>query len=168
MGLKWFRFLGPRGSGSHEFLPWDLDNAWGKFGMTGSATDRAQASISYPWMGRHRLLERMMRVPTFQDRYRKVLRELLAKVFVPERLHRRVDEMAALLRPALAEESPRKRERFETAVTSTSLADVADRGGRGGWNRTPHPLKGFITERARSLAEQLAGRSEGVRIEGRW
>ena len=169
-GQNFYLWLGPD-SGRFQFLPWDLDNAWGKFGMTGSATDRAQASISHPWMGRHRLLERMMQVPAFQDRYRKVLQELMATAFVPDRLHRRVDEMAALLRPALAEESPRKLARFETAVTATRLEDATDRGGgggRGGWNRSPHPLKWFITERARSVAEQLAGRSEGVLIEGRW
>jgi spore coat protein CotH len=31
-----------------HFLPWDLDTAWGKFGVSGSAMDRAEASIRQP------------------------------------------------------------------------------------------------------------------------
>ena len=150
-----------------QFIPWDLDNAWGKFGSTGSAPDRAQASIRRPWMGRHRLLERIMAVPEFERRYLQSLETLLATVFIPERLHRRVDELAALLRPVVAEESPRKFARFEQAVSMTSLAEPGAEGREFGRNRRPHPLKWFITERARSVREQLAGTSEGVILE-RW
>ena len=145
-----------------QFLPWDLDNAWGKFGWAGSATDRARASIRRPWMGDHRFLERMWEVPGFEERYRLELRRALERWFVPERLHRRVDELAALLRPVVAEESGSKAARFEQAVSATQLPDPAADGPRSGRNRPPHPLKWFITERSRSVHAQLVGEEEGV------
>ena len=150
-----------------QFIPWDLDNAWGKFGGGGSAADRVHASIRHPWMGSHRLLERVMAIPEFQERYLHDLEELLTTVFVPELLNRRVDELAALLRPVVAEESPRKFARFGQAVTDTRL-DPTSGDGRGfGRSRRPHPLKWFITERAKSVREQLAGTRDGVILE-RW
>lgn len=157
-GQNFYLWLSPD-TERFQFIPWDLDNAWGKFGWAGSARDLARASIGHPWMGRHRLLERLLAVPEFQARYRQVLEELLTTVFVPERLHQRVDELAALLRPVVAEESPRKFSRFDRAVTDTSF-DPATRDSSGpGRNRPPHPLKWFITERARSVRKQLAGGS---------
>lgn len=160
-GQNFCLWLHPQ-TGRFQFLPWDLDNAWGKFGWVGSASDRARASIRRPWMGRHRFLERMWGVPGFEERYRQALREMLDTVFVPERLHRRVDEMAAMLRPVVAEESPVKAARFEQAVTALRPADPSTDGPRSGWNRPPHPLKWFITERSRSVRAQLAGEEEGI------
>lgn len=154
-------------TGRFQFLPWDLDNAWGRFGMAGAAQDRARASIRHPWMGQHRFLERMMAVPEFEARYRKVLAELLETTFVPATLTARVDTLAGLLRPILAEESPRRFSRFEQAVTATRWQDPGDAGPGFGRNRSPHPLKWFIGERAKSVRDQLAGADEGVRLE-RW
>lgn len=164
-GQNFYLWLSPE-SQKFQFLPWDLDNAWGRFGMTGSTMDRAHASIMHPWMGRHRLLERVMAVPEFQSRYRQTLQELLDRVFVPEQLHRRVDELAAQLRPVVAEESQRKSSRFERAVTEINFDGNAGDGGGFGRNRPPHPLKWFIMERAKSVRDQLAGTSEGERLEG--
>jgi spore coat protein H len=165
-GQNFYLWLSPD-TQRFQFLPWDLDNAWGRFGMVGSATDRAEASIMHPWLGNHRLLERIMVVPEFERRYRSTLDELLRDVFVPAKLHRRVDELAALLRPLIAEESARKLARFEQAVTRTRLESAEDDGRGFGRNRPPHPLKWFITERARSVRAQLDGTSEGVQLE-RW
>ncbi len=165
-GQNFYLWLSPD-TQRFQFLPWDLDNAWGKFGAAGSATDRAEASIMHPWIGEHRLLERLFTVPDFQRRYRSALEGLLADVFVPEKLHRRVDELATVLRPLVAEESARKLARFEKAVTLTRREDPEDDGRGFGRNRPPHPLKWFIAERTRSVRAQLDGKSEGVRLE-RW
>ncbi|MBX3731662.1 MAG: CotH kinase family protein [Verrucomicrobiae bacterium] len=164
-GQNFYVWLDPD-SGRFHFMPWDLDNAWGRFGMAGSAMDRAHASIDRPWVGRHRLLERVMGVPEFQMRYRAVLAELLDTVYVPEVLHRRVEALAAPLRPIVSEESHRRGARFERAVTSTALEEP---DGEAGWgrDRAAHPLKWFIAERAASVRAQLAGTEPGV-ILGRW
>jgi len=164
-GQNFYLWLDPATDRFH-FMPWDLDNAWGRFGMVGSPRDRAHASVERPWVGGHRLLERMLAVPEFHARYRAVLGSLLDSVFVPERLFRRVEEMAAQLRPVLAEESSRRAARFEEAVTVSEGDEWAAEPGFG--RRGPaHPLKWFIAERAASVRAQLAGTEEGV-ILSRW
>jgi spore coat protein H len=150
-----------------QFIPWDLDNAWGKYGWAGPASDRANASIRHPWMRRHALLERILEVPEFRDRYLAELGKALDTLFIPERLHRRVDELAALLRPVVAEDSQRKAPRFEQAVTATAPVEAYQDSPEFGRNRPPHPLKWFITERAASVRAQLRGESEGIVLE-RW
>lgn len=145
-----------------QFIPWDLDHGWGDFTIVGSPEDLAHASIWHPWKNQHRLLERMMAVPDFQARYRKALEDMLATVFVPEHLHRRIDELAAALRPEVAEESTRRAVRFEEAVTETKLGAASRNGSGWGRNRPPYPLKWFITERERFVREQLARSREGV------
>ncbi len=164
-GQNYYMWLAPEPQ-RFLFLPWDLDNAWGRFGGA-SAGERAAASIRHPWIGEHRLLERLFAVPAFRERYFATLERLLDEVFVPERLHRRVDELAALVRPLVAEESRRKHERFEQAVTQTTPRTDEEDGRGFGRNRPPHPLKWFITERAKSVRAQLAGESEGV-VPTRW
>jgi len=164
-GQNFYLWIDPA-TGRFHFLPWDLDNAWGRFGMVGSAMDRAHASVDRPWAGEHRLLERMLDVPEFRARYRAVLGELLDSVFVPDRLHQRVDTMAALLRPVFAEESPRRAARFGQAVTTTTLDESANEPGFGR-RRAVHPLKWFIAERAASVRAQLAGDEDGI-VLGRW
>ncbi|MBN8246193.1 MAG: CotH kinase family protein [Verrucomicrobia bacterium] len=164
-GQNFYLWLDPATERFH-FLPWDLDNAWGRFGMVGSARDRAHASVDRPWAGDHRLLERMLAVPGFRTRYRAVLGELLDSVFLPERLFPRVDAMAALLRPVFAEESPRRASRFGQAVTVTEWEESADEPGFGR-RRAVHPLKWFIAERAASVRAQLVGAEDGVVLD-RW
>ena len=53
-------------------------------------------------------------------------------------------------------------ETIEQAVTALRPADPSTDGPRSGWNRPPHPLKWFVTERSRSVRAQLAGEEEGV------
>jgi spore coat protein CotH len=160
-GQNFYLWLDPR-SNRFVFLPWDLDQAWGEFQPISSLEDRAHASIMHPWVGEHRLLERTMAVEEFSKLYRARLRELVETEFAPAKLHRRVDELAAWLRPVVAEESPWKRNRFEGAITGEPVAG-GDNNGLG-WDhgRPPHPLKWFIAERAESVRDQLDGRSEGV------
>ncbi|HAB18459.1 MAG TPA: CotH kinase family protein [Verrucomicrobiota bacterium] len=165
-GQNFYLWLSPD-THKFQFIPWDLDNAWGKFGAAGSVSDRAHASIMHPWMSSHRLLERVMAVPEFKSLYQRTLQDLLTRIFVPERLNLRVDELARLLRPVVVEESPRKSSRFAQAVDATSLGDSANEGPGFGRNRAPHPLKWFISERAESVRAQLAGENSGVRLE-RW
>lgn len=150
-----------------QFIPWDLDNAWGKFGWVGAPAERANASIRHPWMRRHPLLERILEVPGFRDRYIAVLQSTLDTLFIPERLHRRVDDLSALLRPIVAEDSQRKAPRFEQAVTATTPVDAYEDSPEFGRNRPPHPLRWFITERAASVRAQLRGQSDGVILD-RW
>jgi spore coat protein H len=160
-GQNFYLWLSPD-TQRFQFIPWDLDHGWGDFVIAGSPSELAHTSIWHPWMGRHRLLERIMVVPDFEARYRRALEDMLANAFAPGHLLARVDELAAHLRPVVAEDSPRKFARFGAAVTETHH----DKSGRDssdfGRSRPPFPLKWFIMERARSVRAQLDGTEEGV------
>lgn len=154
-----------------QFIPWDLDHAFGQFPLIGTQELREQLSIHRPWQGDSRFLERVFQVPAFKQRYLAVLAELNRTLCRPERLRAQVDELAAVLRPAVAEESPEKLEHFERAVAGQS-AEPYRPGGFGGARRSGgpgpgfafaarKPIKGFVPARWQSIEDQLAGRAEG-------
>lgn len=152
--------------------PWDLDHSWGEFGWIGTARQREDASLMHPWVGENRFLERMLAVESVAEAYRRELRRLLDTVFLPDRLHRRIDELAAILRPVIAEFSTDRLERFERAVgepppdrTADATADVSAASDAADAEPSDrhrvHNLKRFITARAASARDQLEGRRTG-------
>lgn len=158
-GQNFLLYLEPR-TKRFGFIPWDLDQCWGKFGYIGTIRQREQASLWHPWVGENRFLERMLRVSAVQAAYRRELERLLATLFVPERLGRRMDELALIARPFVAEESPRRLARFEREVA----AEVSDVTNPGKTNSTPRGFcfRRFFKARAASVTAQLDGRSQGV------
>ena len=159
-GQNFYLYLDPR-SNRFGFIPWDLDAAWGGFPFVGIPTTREQASIWRPWASRNRFLERVMAVPEFRRLYRARLEEMLATVFQPERLLRRVDALAAVLRGPIAAESDYRLRRFDQAVSGQWLPGDRDQA-RQGPRQPPHQIKRFIINRAASVRAQLDGASKGV------
>src|SRR5436190_20161187 len=86
------------------FIPWDLDAAWGNFWI-GPKQELERASIWHSWVGENRFLERVMAVEEFRRIYRSHLEDFLARLYVPDRLHRRIDEIAAVIRDPIAAQS---------------------------------------------------------------
>ncbi|MBI1842623.1 MAG: CotH kinase family protein [Verrucomicrobia bacterium] len=175
-------------SGRLQFIPWDLDHSFGQFGMRGSQEERENLSIEKPWQGENRFLERVFKVDAFKTRYLARLREFSETLFDPKRLASQVDELAAVIRPSIQEESREKAERFETAVSGKPLAGGfpgfggpgrggGDRGGfggpqpggpggppPGGFGGQIKPIKTFAPIRAESVKDQLAGKSPGSKL----
>ncbi len=162
-GQNFYIYLDP-GSNKFGFIPWDLDLAWGGFFLLGTARERERASIWHPWVGEHRLLERVMAQEEFRKIYRAQLEDLLARQFVPGRLSQRIDQVAGAIRGAVAAESDFRLGKFECAVSGTrpelSTGEVTH-----GPNRPAHQLKRFIEARAVSVRQQLDGKSEGIILE---
>jgi spore coat protein CotH len=146
------------------FIPWDLDHSWGEFPFIGTAEQREQASIAHPWEGENRFLERLFAVPAFQERYRRELAHLLDTLFVPARLRAKVDELAAAVRPAIAEQSAKRLGRFETAVSDRFTDGPRDGGNPMDPNRPVWQVKRYFDARAASVRDQLAGKSEGMLV----
>lgn len=162
-GQNFYIYLDPD-SNKFGFIPWDLDLSWGGFFLLGTTEEREQASISRPWVGKNRFLERVFRVKTFRDMYRAQLEELLARQFVPERLHRRVDEMAGIVRGPVSAESDFRLGKFLEA-TSPKRRSTPINEEEGGARRPAHQLHRFIDERAKSVRDQLDGKSRGIVLE---
>jgi DNA-directed RNA polymerase specialized sigma24 family protein len=160
-GQNYYLYLDPR-SNKFGFIPWDMDLAWGGFFLLGTTKERERASIWHPWVGDHRFLERVMGVEKFRQAYRAHLEDFLTRLFVPERLHRRIDEMAEVIQEPIAAESTFRLEKFEQAISDKKSEFVAKRGNPNGANRPVHQLKNFIVNRAQSVRQQLDGKSDGV------
>jgi len=56
-------------------------------------------------MGENRFLERVMAMEEFRRIYGAHLKDFLARLYVPDRLHRRIDEIAAVIRDPIAAQS---------------------------------------------------------------
>ncbi len=162
-GQNYLVSLDPR-SNRFGFVPWDLDHSWGEFPLLGKAEQREQSSIEHPWVSHNPLLERLWAQPEFATKYHAELRRLLDTLFVPARLERRIDELAAVIRPAVAEMPPLRVERFERAISSDVGSEDRDPPGRGPMdsNRPAWQLKRFIRARAAHVRRQLAGEEKGM------
>src|SRR5262249_33471153 len=125
---------------------------------------RERASIWHPWVGENRFLERVLAVEEFRKLYRACLEDDLARLFVPGRLSHRIDELAALVRPAVAAESDFRLERFELAV-SDHWPEPPPRDDSGWADRPVYQIKRFIEKRASSVRQQLDGKTRGMILE---
>lgn len=159
-GQNFLFYLDPR-TRQFGFIPWDLDQAWGEFPLIGTAESRERADIWHPWAGRNRFLERMMQVEPVREAYRRELKRLLDTQFVPDRLSRRLDELAGVVRPFVAEESTNRVAKFERAIAG-QWGDGPRDGNPFDENRPAFPLKRYFAARAKSVRGQLDGVEKGV------
>ncbi|ATB28547.1 CotH kinase family protein [Melittangium boletus] len=151
-----------------RFIPWDLDSSFGQFGLIDNEKLET-LSITHPWQGNKRFLERFMQVPKFKSLYLARMKELNQKVFKPARVQALVDETATAIRPFVAQESEQKLARFNKLAEGQSVPPMPLKGmgipGDGdkfdAGSAPIRPIKPFAEARSRSIAEQLAGKSQG-------
>lgn len=156
VGQNYYLYLHPK-THRFQFVPWDLDHSFGQF-FGGDAN--AQLSIQQPWRGQNRFLERLFKVEAFKTLYLAKLDELSKTLGVPARFAEQVDELAAVLRPSVEEESKEKLARFDRAVSGESAQPGSGGGPRPGGpgGMGGKPIKLFTVARAQSVSEQLAGK----------
>ena len=174
-GQNYYVHLHPK-TGKFQFMPWDLDHSFGQFGLMGSQEQRETLSIHHPWRGENRFLDRVFKVEAFKSLYLAKMAEFSKTIFQPERFENQVDEIAPAIRPAVREESKEKLARFDKVVAGESVEPAGfgggrpargpgqDGGGPGGFMQPVKPIKPFVKVRARSVLDQLAGKSEGQKI----
>jgi len=159
-GQNYYLYLDPR-TQKFSFIAWDQDHSFGQF-FRGSQAAREQLSIHHPWSESSRFLDRLFRVDGFKKLYLARLTEFSDTLFKPERFYRQVDDLAVVLRPAVKDESAQRLLRFDRAV-----AGEVPPGDAGDFRGANIPIKPFVKARAQSVRDQLAGRSQGQRINGR-
>lgn len=158
-GQNFYMYLDPR-SNRFGFIPWDLDSAWGMIWLASKA-EQARASIWHPWIGKNRFIERVMAVEEFRRIYRSHLEDFLVRLYVPDRLHRRIDEIAAVIRDPIAAQSAFRLDMFEQAV-GLKPVHPGPEVPYGPNYPGVHELKRFIDQRAESVRRQLDGKSKGM------
>lgn len=147
-GQNYYLYLDPR-TNRFSFMAWDQDHSFGQF-FTGSQRQREQLSIQRPWNGGNRFLERLFKVDAFKTLYLRYLDEFSRTILSPDPLARQVDEIAALIRPAVREESADRLARLEKTVAGQP-APVDD----GMFSGANVPIKPFSRARAESVRQQL-------------
>src|SRR5690606_18148159 len=86
------------------------------------------------------------------------------------RVRERVDILAGALRPVIAEGGEEALRAWERAVSGTGPAGASSDsapppgGGFGMFDPPNYSITEFVERRAKSVADQLAGRAEGVRL----
>ena len=154
-GQNLFLHLHPKNQ-QFQFIPWDQDHSWGQFNRA-SQDERDKLSIQHPWQGENPFLERMFKVDAFKKLYLARLDEFSKTIFRPERIAQQVEQIAAVIRPAVQEESEAKLDRFDKLVAGELLSAPGPFGGG-----QTKPIKPFAKVRMESLLEQLAGKSQGL------
>ncbi len=139
-----------------QFIPWDQDHSWGQFNRA-TQDQRDKLSIHRPWQGENFFLERMFKVAAFKKLYLARLDEFSKTIFRPERIAQQVDEIAAVIRPAVREESESKLARFDKVVAGELLSSPGPFGGG-----PIKPIKPFTTVRTESVRDQLDDKAEGL------
>lgn len=158
-GQNFYLHLHPK-THKFSFIPWDQDHSWGQFAVRGTQEQREQLSIRQPWQGDVNFLERVFKVEAFYKLYVEKLGEFSKSICDPARLHKQVDEIAAVIRPAIKDESAARLKGFDSAVAGEPIRQQF--GGFGGFGGQPlKPIKPFVTIRTASVIEQVAGKSKG-------
>jgi len=158
-GQNFYMYLDPA-SGRIGLIPWDQDHGWGEFGYTGTADRRERASIWQPSTYRNRFLDRLLKVESFRNHYRRHLEHAVSGPFTPENLFPRIDQIGAIIRPAVAAESDFRLGRFDIAISTNWLAGPRD-GPPEGPRAPVHQIKRFIVGRTQSVRDQLEGKTQG-------
>jgi hypothetical protein len=158
-GQNFYMYLDPHSS-KFGFVPWDLDSAWGDFWI-GTRLELEQASIWHPWVGQNRFLERCMASEQFRKLYRARLEDFLTRLLAPDRLQKRVDELAQVLRSPITAESAFRLNKFEQVLGSKPVQPSPGEAAHG-FNHPAYPIRHFIEARAKSVRHQLDGKSAGI------
>jgi hypothetical protein len=154
-GHNYYLYQNPR-DGKFYWMPWDLDLSFGNFGIVSGPVQEMDLSIYRPHVPPNRLIERLLAIEEFDQKYQQHLRQLAAEVFTEAKLRERLSAMETL-----------RRQRQTSSTTRPTTLPV-DRGTQA--------LRAFVKGRAESIRSQLAGRrdafvpgqSKGLSLAATW
>jgi len=167
-------------TGKLNWIPWDLNEAFGRFRMVGSEEQQINLSIDHPYVGENRLIQRLLAIPEYRTNYRHHL-EKLAALFASGKLQKQIQTAAPLIRAALNGDPEVSVAAFERSTFGVNSQEIADPrptnrdgdpnvglagpgfggGGRGFRPDNGPSLTAWIEGRAASLSEQLQGKRDG-------
>jgi hypothetical protein len=186
MGHNYYTYLNEE-TGRFEFIPWDLNYAFGNFSLAGAPERRIDFDIYHPYTGRKILIERLLQVAKYQEQYLAHLRKLIEGPFHPDAMHAEIDRLYALIRTAAVEDTHNAypTEAFKHSISAnvplgmfslsgTPIAQSPQPSLRlssfGSFQQSAEPimqvigLKPFVTKRVESVRAQLAGEKQGYVI----
>ncbi len=132
------------------FIPGDLEFSLANFMLFGTADQLMDLSLTHPYPGDNKLVERLLAIKDVNAQYRGILKEQSENAFSKQQILKRVEAVEKGAKEVLAKE--------KTAVD----ARKEKKGGFGppGGPQAPD-LKTFAEKRSASIAAQLAGKTKG-------
>jgi spore coat protein CotH len=161
MGHNFYIYLNPV-TEKFVFIPWDMDLSLAGFPMGGSTDQQLDLSLTHPYAGQNKLVDRLLAIPAVNEKYQKVLRDLAADAFSKEHLLADAEALEKATKDIKVKDAEAAKKRNEGGGGMFGM------GGSGGMfgNRSPD-LKTFIEKRTASITAQLAGESKGFVPTGR-
>jgi putative membrane-bound dehydrogenase-like protein len=151
LGHNYHLYLNPT-SNKFVFIPGDLEFAFGNFLLMGNANEVMDLSLTHPYPGDNKLVDRLLAIKEVNERYQSLLRDLSAKQFTRERLLKEIDAIESATKEVLAREK---------RAADARKKGPAGFGPPGGVAPQPPDLRTFAERRTASIADQLAGKSKG-------
>lgn len=155
-GHNYYLYQHP-GDGRLHFIPWDLNEAFGRHPGAGDGRSQAAFSILEPHVPPNAFLDRILARPEGAGRYRRQVEALHRDVCATNRLLAEFAAVSEMLKPHLAAEPPL---RFGGPPRPGGPDGPGPRFGPGPGGpglRDAMPLPEWILERHRSVAAELDG-----------
>jgi len=168
-------------TGKVMWLPWDLNEAFGRFRMGASVSDMIDLSVAHPYAGNDALLDRVLAVPRFRSMYEQECGELQQGAFEERSVIGFLESAAQVVAEVAAAEFNITKEAYlANAVGVGAVAGVGGsrgegrvEGGKGGMPQAGDfgrmradqggmSLVEWTRKRVTSVRAQLAGEKEGV------
>jgi putative membrane-bound dehydrogenase-like protein len=151
LGNNYHLYLHPK---THKFvfIVGELEFALANFLLMGTADQLMDLSLTHPYPGTNKLVERLLAMPEVSRKYHDLLKELSEKAFTKDRLLTEIDAIENVTKEPLANEKKAADARKEAP---------AGFGPPGGAAPQPPDLRTFAQKRTASVAAQLAGKIKG-------
>jgi putative membrane-bound dehydrogenase-like protein len=151
IGSNYYLYLHPK---THKFIfiQGDLEFALANFLLFGTGDQLMDLSLTHPYPGDNKLVDRLLAIKEVNEKYRSLLKELSEEAFRKQQLLKLVETVEKGTKATLAKEKKAIEARKE------------NRGGfgpPGGAAPQPPDLKTFAEKRSASTVAQLAGKSKG-------
>jgi spore coat protein CotH len=140
-----------------RFLPWDLNLAFANNHRL-EHQQAVQLSLLHPHAGEAKLIDRLLAVPQYKEKYLAIFQQCLARDFNAEKLLPRIDALQSVLTRADQAAAAAWAARW-VGNTNAPARPVPQLTG---WDGKPAmPLKDFVTQRVASIRAQLSGEAAG-------
>jgi putative membrane-bound dehydrogenase-like protein len=151
LGHNYHLYLHPT-TDKFVFIPGDLEFSLANFLLMGTADQLTDLSLTHPYPGENKLVERLLAIKEVREKYQQLLKELSEKTFTKEQLLKEIEAVEKLTGEPLAKEKKAAAARKEPPTGF---------GPPGAAGSQPPDLKTFVMKRTASVAAQLAGERKG-------
>lgn len=153
MGHNYYIYLNPE-TDRLVYMPWDLDLSLAGFPMMMGGGDQLKLSLAHPHGGENKLIDRVLAVPEYKEKYRKLIAELAGSAFAKDKLLETIDTIEK------ATKEPLEREKKAVEARKENGGGFGPGPGGRPFARSTD-LRAFVDRRTASVAEQVADPSKG-------